>query len=51
MPWIKNCTGKTIVIKYGGAAMVDARLRADVMYGIVLLKVLGVNSVFVHAGG
>ena len=35
LPWIKNITGKTIVIKYGGAAMVDPKLRADVMSDIV----------------
>lgn len=51
MPWIKNCTGKTIVIKYGGAAMVDAGLRAAVMADIVLLKIIGVNPVIVHGGG
>lgn len=51
MPWIKNTTGKTIVIKYGGAAMVDEKLRADVMADIVLLKIIGVNPVLVHGGG
>ena len=51
MPWIKNVTGKTIVIKYGGAAMVDAELRAKVMADIVLLKIIGVNPVIVHGGG
>ncbi len=51
MPWIKNATGKTVVIKYGGAAMVDAQLRADVMADIVLLKIIGVNPVIVHGGG
>lgn len=51
MPWIKNVTGKTIVIKYGGSAMVDAQLRADVMSDIVLLKIIGVNPVIVHGGG
>lgn len=51
MPWIKNVTGKTIVIKYGGAAMVDERLRAEVMADIVLLKIIGVNPVIVHGGG
>ena len=38
MPWIKNVTGKTVVIKYGGSAMEDAELRAEVMADIVLLK-------------
>ena len=51
MPWIKNVTGKTIVIKYGGAAMVDGQLRADVMADIVLLKIIGVKPVIVHGGG
>ncbi len=51
MPWIKNATGKTVVIKYGGAAMVDAKLRAEVMADIVLLKIIGVNPVIVHGGG
>ena len=51
LPWIKNITGKTIVIKYGGAAMVDPQLRADVMADIVLLKTVGVNPVIVHGGG
>ena len=51
MPWIKNITGKTIVIKYGGSAMVDEQLRAEVMADIVLLKIIGVNPVIVHGGG
>lgn len=51
LPWIKNITGKTVVIKYGGAAMESAELRADVMSDIVLLKILGVNVVIVHGGG
>ena len=51
LPWIKNITGKTVVIKYGGAAMVDPKLRADVMADIVLLKTVGVNPVIVHGGG
>ena len=51
LPWIKNITGKTIVIKYGGAAMVDPALRADVMSDIVLLKTVGVNPIIVHGGG
>ena len=51
LPWIKNITGKTVVIKYGGSAMVDPQLRADVMSDIVLLKLVGVNPVIVHGGG
>ena len=44
LPWIKNITGKTIV-------MVDPKLRADVMSDIVLLKTVGVNPVIIHGGG
>lgn len=50
-PWIKNATGKTILIKYGGAAMVDPILRNDVMSDIVMLKIMGINPVIVHGGG
>ena len=51
LPWIKNITGKTVVIKYGGSAMVDEQLRSDVMSDIVLLKLIGMNPVIVHGGG
>lgn len=51
MPWLKQVTGKTIVIKYGGSAMENAELAAAVMADIVLLKILGVNPVLVHGGG
>ena len=48
LPWIKNLTGKTVVIKYGGAAMVDEQLRRDVMSDIVLLKIIGMRPVIVQ---
>ena len=51
LPWIKNLTGKTVVIKYGGAAMIDEQLRRDVMSDIVLLKIIGMRPVIVHGGG
>jgi acetylglutamate kinase len=51
LPWIKEATGKTVVIKYGGAAMVDAELRENVMSDIVLMKIIGLNPVIVHGGG
>lgn len=50
-PYIKNQTGKTVVIKYGGAAMVDPKLRDAVMADIVMLKIMGVNPVIIHGGG
>ncbi|MDR1082352.1 MAG: acetylglutamate kinase [Coriobacteriales bacterium] len=51
LPWIKEATGKTVVIKYGGAAMVDAELRESVMSDIVLMKIIGLNPIVVHGGG
>ena len=51
LPWIKDVTGKTVVIKYGGAAMVDAALRENVMSDIVLMKIIGLKPVIVHGGG
>lgn len=51
LPWIKAITGKTVVIKYGGSAMVNEELRSQVMSDIVLLKIMGVNPVIIHGGG
>ncbi len=51
LPWIKAMAGTTVVIKYGGAAMVDPTLRAQVMEDIMLLKLVGVNPIIVHGGG
>jgi acetylglutamate kinase len=51
MPYIRRFRGKTIVIKYGGNAMVDATLKSDFARDIVLLKLVGINPVVVHGGG
>lgn len=51
LPWIKRAWGKTVVIKYGGAAMTDTRLRDMVASDLVLMKLMGVNPVIVHGGG
>lgn len=51
LPWIKHAWGRTVVIKYGGAAMTDPRLRDQVAADIVLMKLVGVNPVVVHGGG
>lgn len=51
LPWVKNATGKTVVIKYGGAAMVDKELQSQVMSDIVLMKIMGLNPIIVHGGG
>ncbi len=51
LPYIRRFFDKTIVIKYGGAAMVDASLRASFAVDVVLLKYIGVRPVIVHGGG
>ncbi len=51
LPYIKRFSGKTIVIKYGGHAMVDEGLKKDFANDITLLKYIGVNPVVVHGGG
>ncbi len=51
LPWIKAMAGTTVVIKYGGAAMVDPALRAQVMEDVMLLRLVGVNPIIVHGGG
>ncbi|MDJ0869307.1 MAG: acetylglutamate kinase [Myxococcota bacterium] len=51
LPYMRRFFGKTIVIKYGGAAMKDADLRASFAVDVVLLKHIGVRPVIVHGGG
>jgi acetylglutamate kinase len=51
LPYIREFEGKTVVIKYGGAAMVDPALRAGTAEDIVLMKYVGMNPVIVHGGG
>ena len=51
LPYIKKYTGKVIVVKYGGNAMVDEHLKQQVMRDIVLLWLIGVKVVLVHGGG
>ncbi|MFY9263998.1 MAG: acetylglutamate kinase [Solirubrobacterales bacterium] len=51
LPYIREFHGKTIVIKYGGAAMVDQQLREQFAKDVVLLKYVGMNPVIVHGGG
>ncbi len=51
LPYIQNFVGKTIVVKYGGNAMVDENLKAGFARDIVLLKLIGINPVVVHGGG
>ena len=51
LPYIQRFHGKTIVIKFGGNAMVDAELQASFARDVVLLKLVGINPVIVHGGG
>jgi acetylglutamate kinase len=51
LPYMRRFLDKTIVIKYGGAAMKDAELRASFAVDVVLLKHIGVRPVIVHGGG
>lgn len=51
LPYIKQFNGKTVVIKYGGSAMVDDRIKETVIQDIVLMKLVGMRPVIVHGGG
>jgi acetylglutamate kinase len=51
LPYIRRFHGKTIVIKYGGNAMTDEKLRHSFASDVVLLKLVGINPVIVHGGG
>jgi acetylglutamate kinase len=51
LPYIQRFHGKTIVIKYGGNAMTDEKLKHSFASDIVLLKLVGINPVIVHGGG
>jgi acetylglutamate kinase len=51
LPYIREFSGHTIVIKYGGAAMADKQLREAFATDVVLLKYVGLNPVIVHGGG
>ncbi len=51
LPYIRKYNGKTIVIKYGGNAMIDEQLKLQVMQDIALLWLVGVKVVLVHGGG
>jgi acetylglutamate kinase len=51
LPYIRDFHGRTVVIKYGGAAMVDPVLREEFARDVVLLKYVGLNPIVVHGGG
>ena len=51
LPYIQQWAGKTIVVKYGGAAMTDPQMQDNVAQDLVLLRYVGINVVAVHGGG
>src|SRR5438477_322695 len=51
LPYIREFHSKTVVIKYGGAAMVERELREEFARDVVLLKYVGLNPIVVHGGG
>lgn len=51
LPYIKEFYGKTVVIKYGGNAMINEELKNAVMQDVVLMKYVGINPIIVHGGG
>src|SRR5919202_3197754 len=51
LPYIREFRGRTVVIKYGGAAMSDPGLREEFARDVVLLKYVGMNPIVVHGGG
>ncbi|OUS13993.1 acetylglutamate kinase [Gammaproteobacteria bacterium 53_120_T64] len=51
LPYIQKFTGRTLVIKFGGNAMIDEQLKQSFARDIVLMKLVGINPVIVHGGG
>src|ERR1051326_2257391 len=51
LPYLKRFYGKTIVVKYGGNAMIDEGLKAQVMQDIALLHYVGIRPILIHGGG
>jgi len=51
LPYLRRFHGKTVVIKYGGNAMTDERLKRSFAHDVVMLKLVGINPVVVHGGG
>lgn len=51
LPYIQNLYGKTIVVKYGGNAMISEELRETVINDIILMKCIGIEPIVVHGGG
>ena len=51
LPYIRRFNGATIIVKYGGSAMLDAQLKMNVIKDVALLKLVGMRPIIVHGGG
>jgi acetylglutamate kinase len=51
LPYIRTFAGKTVVVKYGGNAMIDDEVKVSVMRDLVLMRLVGINPILVHGGG
>ena len=51
MPYFKAFTGKIVVVKYGGAAMINEGVRSAVLQDLILMLQVGIRPVLVHGGG
>ena len=51
LPFIRKYADKTVVIKYGGAAMVDEKVRDEFMKDVALMKYVGIHPIIIHGGG
>ena len=51
LPYIQDFQGKTVVVKYGGNAMINEELKAAVIHDIILMSCVGIRTVLVHGGG
>lgn len=51
LPWIRRFSGQTVVIKYGGNAMIDDDLKRNFALDVIMLKYIGIHPVIVHGGG
>lgn len=51
LPYIRRFNGKTIIVKYGGSAMLDEKLKYNVIKDVALLKLIGLRPIIVHGGG
>lgn len=51
LPYIRRFNGAKIVVKYGGSAMIDEKLKNEVIKDVALLKLIGMKPIIVHGGG